>query len=413
MPSRFIERARGEDWPQKPWRWRIWPIPLAFVAPFPIIFISHDPGSRDCPYRVFVEGGSGIKCFTQPTDAETYVIERLAKEPLLRFDDALKLLQDFPSLDMPDYSQPEPRESPMGVGGLYRNPEEPPVMLAETWEPQCPVDPNGYWMSEKLDGVRAYWNGKQLISRAGNVFMAPDWFTECFPKDEVLDGELFMGRGMFNQASGIVRRHRPHDGWKFLTYLVFDLPTHKGTYEKRQADLEPIVQRANCQFLRRVPSLQVTQGSSQVIKALDNIEALGGEGVMLVKPGSKYQPKRTWCMMKVKSWHDDEGTVLRYQPGKGRHKGRMGALWVRDATGLEFKVGGGFSDAERDDAEQLFPVGSTVTFRFFERTPKGKPRFPKYLRVRAEEPGARAFRNPRPSPPRRAQRIPTLRRRLL
>jgi len=31
-------------------------------------------------------------------------------------------------------------------------------------------------MSEKLDGVRAFWNGNDFYSRAGNKFNAPDWF---------------------------------------------------------------------------------------------------------------------------------------------------------------------------------------------------------------------------------------------
>ena len=51
------------------------------------------------------------------------------------------------------------------------------------------IDVTQYWVSEKLDGVRAHWDGKQLISR-GKVFDTPIWFTALFPK-ETLDGELW------------------------------------------------------------------------------------------------------------------------------------------------------------------------------------------------------------------------------
>ena len=37
------------------------------------------------------------------------------------------------------------------------------VMLAENWAPD--QDPTGFLMSEKLDGVRAFWNGSNLYSR--------------------------------------------------------------------------------------------------------------------------------------------------------------------------------------------------------------------------------------------------------
>src|SRR3954470_6697744 len=64
-----------------------------------------------------------------------------------------------------------------------------PVLLAETWDGL--LDPTGWWMSEKLDGLRAYWDGKRLISRLGNEFHAPDWFIKGLPSHP-LDGELFL-----------------------------------------------------------------------------------------------------------------------------------------------------------------------------------------------------------------------------
>src|SRR5580658_9321513 len=66
-----------------------------------------------------------------------------------------------------------------------------PVLLAERWDNV--TDLTGWLMSEKLDGVRAYWDGKQFLSRQGNLYRAPDWFIEGLPSVP-LDGELWIDR---------------------------------------------------------------------------------------------------------------------------------------------------------------------------------------------------------------------------
>src|SRR5918998_891176 len=84
----------------------------------------------------------------------------------------------------------------------------PPLLLAETWDQV--TDPTGWWLSEKLDGVRAYWDGRQLLSRLGNMFHAPDWFIDGLP-DHPLDGELFLDRKSFQKTVAIVRRQDKSD----------------------------------------------------------------------------------------------------------------------------------------------------------------------------------------------------------
>src|SRR5437868_6812014 len=78
--------------------------------------------------------------------------------------------------------------------------EAPPLLLAETWDGV--TDPKGWWLSEKLDGVRAYWTGTGFSSRLGNVFHAPAWFTEGLPAVP-LDGELWLGRKQFQRTVSI------------------------------------------------------------------------------------------------------------------------------------------------------------------------------------------------------------------
>ena len=79
------------------------------------------------------------------------------------------------------------------------------VLLAETYEKVPAFDPSGWWISEKLDGVRAYWNGQNFYSRNGLLFDAPAWFKVGLPKDTHLDGELWCGREQFERCVGIIK----------------------------------------------------------------------------------------------------------------------------------------------------------------------------------------------------------------
>lgn len=84
-------------------------------------------------------------------------------------------------------------------------------------------DPTHLWISEKLDGVRAFWDGRQLWSRRGKVWNAPAWFLAQLPPDLPLDGELWIGRGQFEYTSGVCRSSR-QDDWERVQYMVFDTP---------------------------------------------------------------------------------------------------------------------------------------------------------------------------------------------
>ena len=252
--------------------------------------------------------------------------------------------------------------------------EAAPVLLAHVWEND--IDLDGWWISEKLDGVRAYWDGHNLLSRNGNVYHAPDWFIAALP-NEPLDGELWMARKSFQVTSGIVRRQDKHDGWKKIKYLVFDAPNQKIPFEQRQKFLYELLHDGN----KYAEILAQTQckGLNHLREELARVEALGGEGLMLRQPASLYEVGRSSTLLKVKTFHDAEAIVVDYEKGKGRHKGRMGALICKDrTTGVEFKVGTGFTDAQRTNPPA---IGSVITYRFQELTDGGKPRFPAFVRA--------------------------------
>jgi DNA ligase-1 len=264
------------------------------------------------------------------------------------------------------------------AGGAAEGAEDsgPPLLLAESWDNAA--DLAGWWMSEKLDGVRAYWDGKQFLSRQGNTYCAPDWFVEGLP-NVPLDGELWIDRKKFQRTVSVVRRQDKSDLWKEVRFLVFDAPAASGGFEDRikfLADTLPaegagrFVRRHHHELCKHLDSLRAE---------LRRIEALGGEGLMLRQPGSKYVAGRSATLLKVKTFHDAEAIVTGHQAGAGRHKGRMGALLARLADGTDFAIGTGFSDRERESPP---PVGATVTFRYQELSDAGVPRFPSWVGVR-------------------------------
>ncbi|NUQ64510.1 MAG: DNA ligase [Pirellulales bacterium] len=250
----------------------------------------------------------------------------------------------------------------------------PPLLLAQTWDNAA--DLTDWWMSEKLDGVRAYWDGEQFLSRLGNLYHAPDWFVEGLPAVP-LDGELWLDRRKFQQTVSIVRRQDKSDHWRSIRFVVFDAPASEADFESRLEFLRQTI-RPKKQPFAAVHGHTRCKGTSHLREELARIEALGGEGLMLRQPGSVYEIGRSSTLLKVKSFHDAEAVVVDHQAGKGKHKGRLGALVVRMEDGTEFAVGTGFSDAERGSPP---PVGSVITFRYQELSDAGVPRFPSFVRA--------------------------------
>lgn len=254
--------------------------------------------------------------------------------------------------------------------------DAPALLLAHSWEPH--EDPSGWWMSEKLDGVRAYWDGQRFVSRLGNPYLAPAWFTEALPPIP-LDGELWVGRGRFQETVSIVRRAKGGQRWKEVRYLVFDSPADPAPFEERYAGLGKLFP-ADFPYANRVDH-EACRDHEHLSQELARIEGLGGEGLMLRQPGSRYETGRSTTLLKVKSFQDAEARVVGYVAGRGKHKGKVGSLKVVTPEGIEFSVGTGLKDQERSKPPE---IGSVITYRYQELTKKGVPRFPSYLRVRTD-----------------------------
>jgi DNA ligase-1 len=255
----------------------------------------------------------------------------------------------------------------------------PALMHAKPW--QAGHNPSGYWVSEKLDGVRAFWDGHALRFRSGLPIAAPAWFTAALPKI-ALDGELWLGRGRFDELSGIVRRQLPVDAdWHTVRYMVFDLPGASGPFSERAQQISALVSGAQQPWLQAVVQQRVSS-PADLQALLRQTAKYGGEGLVLHQANALWAPGRSDALLKFKLQLDEEARVVAHLSGKGRHAGRLGALLLEMPDGQRFALGTGFTDAQRADPP---PVGSFVTYRYRDRTPRGLPKFASFLRVRAAE----------------------------
>ncbi len=238
------------------------------------------------------------------------------------------------------------------------------------------IDPTPYLVSEKLDGVRALWDGQALRFRSGRTVTVPAWFLAALPKTP-LDGELWMGRRRFDELSGAVRRAEPVDAeWRRITYRVFELPAGEGRFEQRAERLKTLASDIV------VPVEQQRFRSNAELRAqLKRVVDAGGEGLMLHRADAPLASGRSDLLLKLKSQADAEAVVVGHEPGKGRFAGMLGALEVQTSDGVRFRLGTGFSEAQR---RQPPPVGATITYRYRDVTPGGKPRFASFVRAADE-----------------------------
>lgn len=255
--------------------------------------------------------------------------------------------------------------------------QAPALLLAREYNGETRL--HQYWVSEKLDGVRARWDGEALISRQGYRFHAPAWFTEGFPA-QALDGELWLGRGRFDELSGAVRRYTAVPAeWRDIRFMVFDLPNHPGTFDDRYAAMRALPEAP---YMAVITQFRVAD-REDLLARLDEVVAAGGEGLMLHHQDAHYRAGRSDALLKLKPYQDAEATVIGHLPGRGRHAGRLGALMLETETGVRFRLGTGFTDAQREAPP---PVGSLVSYRYHGMTRDGVPRFASFLRLRDDAP---------------------------
>jgi DNA ligase-1 len=234
------------------------------------------------------------------------------------------------------------------------------------------INVTSWYMSEKLDGVRAYWDGEKLISRSGKVFAAPEFFTKDFPKHK-LDGELWSKRGDFENIVSIVNQKKPHNGWENLTYNIFEVPEKEGSLLQRLKSID-----TKSKYIKIIEQIKV-KDKKHLADFLKAVEENGAEGAVVRDGALAYYTRRDNNALKVKSYIDDECTVVGYTKGQGKYESMIGSLSCRMKDMQVIDVGSGLSDHQRAVPPK---IGAIITFKYYGLTSKGKPRFPVFLHVR-------------------------------
>ncbi|MFT3811771.1 MAG: DNA ligase [Acidovorax sp.] len=256
----------------------------------------------------------------------------------------------------------------------------PSPTLAQRYEKG--VDVTAYWVSEKYDGVRALWTGRELFSRQGLPIRTPGWFTMGWPAT-ALDGELWAGRGRFEQVQTAVAQARPQDAqWRTLRYMVFDVPSQPGGFGERLPHLQRAVAAIRQPWVQAVPQWRVASHEA-LMQQLRATTQAGAEGLMLRRNDAPYRGGRSGDLLKLKNFDDAEAKVVGHLPGKGKYTGQTGALLVEMPSGQRFALGSGLTDALRREPP---PVGSVVTYRYNGLHASGLPRFARFWRVQADTP---------------------------
>lgn len=287
-----------------------------------------------------------------------------------------------------------------------QNTLESKVLLLMDYHKARPSNVQEFVMSEKLDGVRALWNGKQLLTRNGRVIKAPACFTKHFPPF-ALDGELWIGRGEFEKALTLVQKdctHCPCSGdrealdssrgdssWGRAKYYVFDVPDC--TLESSPKAHCTLFERLRVleSYLASAPTMPISlikhepiASEKQLFKHLQELSEQGAEGLVLRKVTAPYERTRSPNALKLKLYEDAECKVVAHNAGKGKYAGKLGSLTCEQIAEngtkrtLRFKIGSGFSDTERQSPP---PLGSIITYKFYGTTKNGFPRFAVFHRI--------------------------------
>jgi len=238
-------------------------------------------------------------------------------------------------------------------------------------------DIKNWYMSEKLDGIRAYWTGKELLSKNGKKINAPIWFIKDFPPFE-LDGELWTKENDFENIQNIVLDTNPSIKWEELTYNIFEIPNASGDFDKRLEKIKLWLEKNPNKYIKIIPQ-KVCKDESDLDNYLKNLLEKKAEGVILKNPKLEYFVGRSNDILKVKKFYDEEGLVIGINYSKD---GKFKSLKLQLNNGIVFNLGGGFSNIQRKNPPK---VGDIITFKYYDLTKNSKPKFASFLRIREKE----------------------------
>lgn len=289
-------------------------------------------------------------------------------------------------------------------GNLGKEVFNAPILLAKDYKirgyGRSTINPTGWWASEKYDGYRAIWTGKRFLSRNKNQIIVPKWFSALMPPNIALDGELWIGRGLFRKCGMFRRKQACSLDWidNKVRYKVFDIPSlGEIPFEQRMQKLKLVVEQRNNCFMKlkhrfnvilnylplNMTDYTLIKSEAHLDKLFDDIVSKGGEGIMIRQPNSLYEGKRSSTLLKYKVTYDIECKIIGYNNGTGKYDGMLGSFKCKILDGNErsFNVSG-MNDDIRVNYKKTHKIGTIITILYNDTLKNGIPRHPRYLRKR-------------------------------
>jgi len=254
------------------------------------------------------------------------------------------------------------------------------LLLLKTYDNK--QDLSGWLMSEKLDGIRGVWTGKELLTKNGNVIYAPPYFIKSLPSF-ALDGELWTIQNDFETIQSIVLRKKADSRWSRVKYHIFDVPNQQGGLLERLQVVEKYLQdNPGSKRIIRIITQELVRSAEHVKERLAEVIAVKGEGLVVRSGRLAYHTGRSSQDLKVKQSTDAECLLVGYKEGAGKFSGLVGSLTCELANKMIINIGTGLT---RDERKNPPTKGSIITFKYYGFTKTGKPKFPVFMRVRLAE----------------------------
>jgi len=250
------------------------------------------------------------------------------------------------------------------------------VMLAMDWDFET-VNPRRWFWSEKMDGIRGYWDGSNMFSKEGNYINTPASIRSQLP-DFPLDGELWMGRNSFYEC----KRKMLTGDWSGVSYNIFDAPKFPGSFSERLQHLRSTIKQSEAV---KVVDMKQCSGIDQLWSLLREIVREGGEGIVLRKDGSPYIGGRSENLLRVKPLFMDvvqiiENEEMVEENGAFVFKPAL----VRNSWGAEFRL---FQRISEKRFRHFHDSNRSLVIAFNSVTTQGNPRNPVVLEVLEEKIG--------------------------
>ncbi|KAM3132948.1 hypothetical protein pb186bvf_014944 [Paramecium bursaria] len=244
--------------------------------------------------------------------------------------------------------------------------------MPSLWDDQ--QDPTGYYMSEKIDGVRIMWTGCEMMTKTNHSVDFPTYFVEGWPTT-YLDGMLWIGRNCFSQLTNSLRKRQADPAqWRNIKFIVFDAPMLNQPYHQRYKLVKKVLEKIKNTNLVFMPQV-FCQGWDHLNIEMQYIQELQSRGIILRDPNSIYEPKKSQKFFKIRSYMEDQATVTGVpDETKSPNNPNFGEIYAKNQDGVQFKI-------DMTGKKKILNIGDVIIYQFYGKNHSNRPRFPSFVKL--------------------------------